>query len=153
MHPASPAYICLWTSNVKLIGLAGHRFSVIALAVVALCSTFWLLLDVVGAVSHRQVFGVAAYENRFDGLRKIIKPHSVYGYISDNSPNDPADLAEFFLTQYTLAPAILKDSDDADLVIANFHTTKPNDQLLRMHRLVGMQDFGNGVLLCRKRRR
>jgi hypothetical protein len=136
--------------NVKLIGLARHTFAVIALAAVALCSTVWYLLDVLGAVSHSPVFGVAAFENRFDELRKTVQPHSTYGYVSDNLPNDPSARPEFYLTQYTLAPAIVKPNAEALLVVLNFHETNPDVKLLRANRLELVRIFGNGVALCRR---
>lgn len=132
--------------------MARHKFAVIALAAVALCSSFWLLLDVIGAVSHRQVLSVAAFENRYDELRKIIQPNIVYGYVSDQPPNDPSARPEFFLTQYTLAPTLVKDTGDERMIIVNLHNTKPDPKLLQANRLVLVQDFGNGILLCRRRR-
>ncbi len=39
-----------------------------------------------------------------------LRPQSVFGYISDNPKDDPSDQAEFYLTQYTLAPAIVTSS-------------------------------------------
>lgn len=130
--------------------MARHKFAVGAIAAIALCSTFWFLLDVLGAVSHLQVFGVAAFESRFDELRKTIRPHTTFGYISDNSPNDPSTQAEFFLTQYTLAPAIVKESTDERLIIANFHHNQPDPKLLHANKLTVIQNFNNGVVLCRK---
>jgi hypothetical protein len=130
--------------------LARHKFAVIALAAVALCSIVWYLLDIVGAVSHSRTFGVAAFENRFDEFRKTVRPHSVYGYASDNAPNDPSALPEFYLTQYTLAPAIVKSTADEPWVIVNFHANRPDERLLRANKLVQIQDFGNGVVLCRR---
>jgi hypothetical protein len=133
--------------------LARHKFAVIALAAIALCSTFWSLLDLLGAVSQSgQAFGVAAFEKRFDEFRKTVQPHSVLGYISDNPPNDPSARPEFFLTQYTLAPAIVKPTADERLVIANFHKNQPDQKLLRANKLVPVEDFGNGVVLCRRNR-
>jgi hypothetical protein len=130
--------------------LARHKFAVIALAAIALCSTFWTLLDVLGAVSHNQIFGVASFENRFDEFRKTVQPHSVYGYLSDNSPNDPSARPEFYLTQYTLAPALVKSTAGEPLVIVNFHNNKPDEKLLQVNRLVPIKNFGNGVVLCRR---
>jgi hypothetical protein len=130
--------------------LARHKFAVIALATIALCSTFWTLLDVLGAVSHNQIFGVASFENRFDEFRKTVQPHSVYGYLSDNSPNDPSARPEFYLTQYTLAPALVKSTTGERLVIVNFHSNKPDERLLQANRLAPVKDFGNGVVLCRR---
>jgi hypothetical protein len=133
--------------------LARHKFAVIALAAIALCSIFWSLLDVLGAVSHNRIFGVASFENRFDEFRKTVQPHTVYGYLSDNAPNDPSARPEFFLTQYTLAPALVRSTADERLVVVNFHSDKPDDKLLRANQLALVQNFGNGVVLCRRIRR
>jgi hypothetical protein len=150
VQPAFPKCTFPSVRSAKLIGLARHKFAVIAIAAIALCSAFWSLLDILGAVSNRPTFGVAAFENRFDELRKTIRPHSVYGYVSDNAPNDPSARPEFYLTQYTLAPAIVKPTVQEPLVIANFHANQPNQALLRANNLVQVQNFGNGVLLCRR---
>jgi hypothetical protein len=133
--------------------LARHQFAVIALAAIALCSISWRLLDILGAVSHTQVFGVDAFESRFDALRKTVQPHSVFGYVSDTPPSDPSARAEFYLTQYTLAPAIVRPTPDEPLVIVNFHSGQPDQKLLAANQLVQIQNFGNGVLLCRRRPR
>jgi hypothetical protein len=136
--------------SAKLIGLARHKFAVIALAALALCSTLWALLDILGAVSHNQIFGVTSFENRFDEFRKTVRPHSVYGYVSDNAPNDPSARPEFYLTQYTLAPALVKSTAEEPLVIVNFHSGKPDYGLLRANKLALVRDLGNGVMLCRR---
>ena len=131
-----------------------HKFAVITLAAVALCSTFWSLLDTLGAVTHGvQAFGVAAFEHRYDEFRKTVQPRSVFGYTSDTPPNDPSERPEFILTQYTLAPAIVKPTTEERLVIVNFHNNKPNEKLLRDNKLVQVQNFGNGIVLCRRSRR
>jgi hypothetical protein len=150
VHPASPACTSPSVRNVKLIGLARHTLAVIALAAVALCSTIWYLLDVLGAVSHSPVFGVAAFESRFDEFRKTVQPHTTYGYVSDNSPDDPSARPEFYLTQYTLAPAIVKPTAEELLVVLNFHQTRPDVKLLRANRLEPVRIFDNGVALCRR---
>ena len=72
-----------------------------------------------------------AFENRFNDLRKTILPHTVYGYLSDNPPNDPSAMAEFHLTQYTLAPAIIKLSANENLVIVNYHSKQLDPKLLQ----------------------
>ena len=134
--------------------MARHKFAVIALAAVALCSIFWSLLDTLGAIWHGvQAFGVASFERRYDAFRPSVQPHSVYGYVSDNAPNDPSARPEFYLTQYTLAPAIVKPGNDERLVIVNFHNSKIDDKLLKDNKLVQYQNFGNGIVLCRRIRR
>ncbi len=127
------------------------QVAVIALAAVALGSSFWLLLDL-AAVSSRssETFGVAAFEDRYNQLRRTIKPHTVLGYASDNPTTNPTNLAEYFLTQYTLAPAIVKASTDEPLVVMNFHSTSPDRKVFQTKHLIPIQSFGSGVLLCRR---
>lgn len=129
--------------------MARHKFAVIALAVIALGTGFWELLDLVGAYNRGMDFGVAGFESRFDELRPAIKPHSVLGYTSDNPPNDPSYLSEYYLTQYTLAPAIIKPDTNEDLVVMNFHTERPNEAAMHAMNLVPAQSYGHGVMLLR----
>jgi hypothetical protein len=130
--------------------LARHKFAVLSLAAIALVSSFWFLLDVLGTATHaKQSFGVAAFENRFAEIRKTIRPHTVYGYLSDNPPNDPSALAEFHLTQYVLAPAIIRPSTRENLVVVNYHSKQLNGRLLMDNHLVPYLDFGNGVAVVR----
>lgn len=127
-----------------------HKFAVIALAVVALGTGFWELLDLVGASNRGVDFGVAAFESRFDEFRATIKPHSTFGYVSDNPPNDPSYLSEYYLTQYTLAPAIIKSDPNEDLVIINFHTERPDQAAMHALNIVPVAVYGHGVILCRR---
>ncbi len=127
-----------------------HQFAVIALLAIALASSFWVLLDVAGDYSKSSTsFGVAAYESRYSELRKTVTPQTVFGYTSDNPPNDPSDQAEFYLTQYTLAPAIITSSILEKQVIFNFHNPSPDLRALEPKHLTAVLNYGNGVILCR----
>ena len=131
--------------------MARHQFAVIALAAFALASSFWVLLDLISAYSRSAAtFGVDSFEDRFSEFRKTLTPHTVLGYLSDNALNDPSNQSEFNLTQYTLAPAIVKPSIDEPLVVMNYHSSTPDLAPLRARNLVPVKDFGHGVLLCRK---
>lgn len=131
--------------------MARHQFAVVSLAVIALVSSFWFLVDVLGAATHRTPsFGVASFEDRFQDFRKAVQPFGVYGYLSDNPRNDASAQAEFRLTQYTLAPAIIKPSPKENLVIVNYHSKQLDPKLLQANHLLPFQDFGNGVALCRR---
>ncbi len=122
----------------------------IALAAVALASSFWLLLDLLSVYTRTtDTFGVASFEDRFSEFRKSLTPHTVLGYLSDNPVNDPSNQAEFNLTQYTLAPALVVPSIGEPLVVVNYHSGKPDLAAIRARRLVPLRDFGHGVLLCR----
>jgi hypothetical protein len=117
--------------------------------VIALVSSFWFLLDVLGTATHSTpTFGVAAFENRFNGFGKTVQSHTVFGYLSDNRPNDPSALAEFHLTQYVLAPAIIKPSTQEALVIVNYHTKDLDMRLLKANHLRPFRSIGTGVALC-----
>jgi hypothetical protein len=134
--------------------LARHQFAVIALAAVALASSFWLMLDLLSVYTRTaDTFGVASFEDRFSEFRKSLTPHTVLGYLSDNPVSDPSNQAEFNLTQYTLAPAIVIPSIDEPLVIVNYHSGKPDLAALRARRLAPLRDFGHGVMLCRNETR
>ncbi|HEX6893875.1 MAG TPA: hypothetical protein VF146_01305 [Bryobacteraceae bacterium] len=128
--------------------MARHQFAVIALLGVAVASIFWVLLDVAGAYSHTN-FGVDTFQNRFGDLRKDVSPRTEFGYISDNRPDDPSDQAEFYLSQYTLAPAILVTSVTERDVVANMHSPNPDMNALRARNLEVVRNFGNGIFLCR----
>jgi hypothetical protein len=133
--------------------LARHKFAVLSLTIVALVSSFWFLLDVLGVATQRApAFRVADFEKRFATFPKT-DAHMLYGYISDSQPNDPSALAEFHLTQYVLAPAIITPSASRGLVIVNYHSKQLNYKLLRDYHLQPYRDFGNGVALCRPARR
>jgi hypothetical protein len=130
--------------------LVRHQFAVIALAALALASSFWLLLDLVSVYTRNTAtFGVASFEDRFSEFRKTLEPQTVLGYLSDNPVNDPSNQSEFNLTQYTLAPAIVKPSIDERLVVVNYHSGTPDLAALRARHLAPIRDFGKGVLLCR----
>lgn len=134
--------------------MARHQFAILSLAAIALASSLWFLLDVLASATHRaQNFGVAAFESRFSDFPKTVQPHSVFGYLSDNSPNDPSALAEFHLTQYALAPAIVKPSVNEDLVIVNYHSKQLDMKLLVANRLRPLRGIGNGITLCRGQKR
>jgi hypothetical protein len=119
------------------------------LTAIALVSSFWFLLDVIGVATTRApAFRVADFENRFATFPKT-DPHMLYGYVSDNPPNDPSALAEFHLTQYVLAPAIVTPSADRDLVVMNYHSKQLDYKSLIASHLNLVRDFGNGIALGR----
>ncbi len=131
--------------------MARHQFAVLSLVVIALASSFWFLVDVLGAAAQRsQAFGVAAFESRFAPLRQAVQAPLVLGYVCDSPPNDPSALAEFHVTQYTLAPAIIKPSATQNLVVVNYHQKQLDPKMVQASHLAIIQDFGNGAALCRR---
>lgn len=66
----------------------------------------------------------------------------VVGYIG--APGSPA-LAEYYLTQYALAPLVVDHSPNHPLVVGNFRAGTPLSEPPDSLQLV--RDFGDGVLL------
>ena len=132
--------------------MSRHRFAVFALISISLASSLWFLLDVITAYRYLRdtyAFGVPNFDSRFQALQKSMPPRSVMGYVSDNPANNTQSQAEFYLTQYALAPAIVKATTEEHFVVANFHTNSPDPAMLRAKRLVLVQDFGNDVFIYR----
>jgi hypothetical protein len=59
-------------------------------------------------------------------------------------------LAQYVLTQYTLAPRIVRNSPDRPLVVGNFIDGPPAPGFLERHGLMVHRDFGDGLVLYRR---
>ena len=90
-------------------------------------------------------------ETQRQELRKALPASGRVGYISDKMPwrSDDDGVVRYFLTQYDVAPVVVEiGAEQQDWVIGNFekfdpHSVPPN--------LAVAGDFGNGVMLFRKR--
>lgn len=100
-------------------------------------------------LQESHAFGVANFDSRFEALHKNMPARSVLGYVSDNPAANTQSQAEFYLTQYALAPAIVKATTEEHFVVANFHSNSPNAAMLKAKHLVLVQDFGNDVYIYR----
>ena len=83
-------------------------------------------------------------------LRRALPASGRVGYISDKMPwrSDDDGVVRYFLTQYDVAPVVVEVGTEHDWVIGNFekfdsHSVPPNMDVAG--------DFGNGVMLFRKR--
>ena len=59
-------------------------------------------------------------------------------------------LAQYVLTQYTLAPLIVRNSPELPLVVGNFLDGPPAPGFLEKNGLVQIKDFGDGLILYRR---
>jgi hypothetical protein len=77
---------------------------------------------------------------RFAALKALLPERGVVGYVGDSA--DPT--ADYYLTQYALAPLVVEHSLSHPLIVGNFRDKEANfaDQNLRV-----IRDFGDGVLL------
>jgi hypothetical protein len=132
------------------------------------CVLAVLVLLLFGSLSAFRTFGKALlsefnligyeritdYEERFAGLKKILPPQGVVGYLSSTPPGDmyvhSGASTAYFLTQYALAPVIVVNNPHRDLVIGNFPRA-PQGPPGHGGSYVVLKDFGNGVLLLQSR--
>jgi hypothetical protein len=130
--------------------LARHITAVAILLSVSVFSVAALLLNL---IQQSSVPGAAEqipnFLARYNELHKELPAHGEVGYINDATPDATIRQEEYYLTQYALAPAVVVDSSDKGLVVANFHQA-PDKVRLSAGSLTVKHDFGNGVLLLQK---
>lgn len=79
-------------------------------------------------------------DQRFAVLKQLLPDHGVVGYLGDSADAT----ADYYLTQYALAPLVVEHSINHPLIVGNFPSSRPD---LAAHRLRIIRDFGSGVLL------
>ena len=98
--------------------------------------------------------GVARYEKRYAEARKVLPRSGVIGYLSDrpNTEGVTSGLYDrrYHLAEYLLAPLIITDSTEPDLILGNFFSPHAMEQAMAEHKLVVLHDFRNGVFILRK---
>ncbi len=103
---------------------------------------------------------VTIHEERIRQLKEFLPASGEVGYVT-SVENDRifADekafrnveyLAQYVLTQYTLAPLIVRNSPELPLVIGNFLDGPPAPGFLEERGLVPLKDFGDGLILYRR---
>jgi hypothetical protein len=100
---------------------------------------------------------ITAYESRFRLLRSALPPRGVVGYLGHPEPTGPTPedsnaaallhFRRYLLAQYSLAPVLLIESTDHELIVGNFdpESLPPAPRGFRL-----VRDFGDGVLLFRR---
>lgn len=111
----------------------------------------------------RQGDAVTVYEARMLQIRDALPKSGDVGYITsvDNEKifgrektfEDVEILAHYILTQYTLAPVVIRNSPDYPLVIGNFVEEKPNPDIIKSKHLIPVKDYGDGLILYKKESR
>ena len=106
---------------------------------------------------------VTIHEARIAELRPLLPPFGAVGYVTtvENGKIFAAEktftnvefLAQYVLTQYTLAPRIVRNSPDLPLVVGNFIDGPPAPGFLEKNGLVPLRDLGDGLILYRRDRR
>jgi hypothetical protein len=100
---------------------------------------------------------ITAYERRFDELRSELPSRGVVGYLGDPEPTGPTPrdsnaaallhFRRYLLAQYTLAPLLLIESTEPELVVGNYD---PGTVPSAPAGLQVVKDFGGGLVLFRR---
>ena len=95
---------------------------------------------------------ITAYERRFEGLRKMLPPRGVVGYITDKgvTASDSEATQYFFLTQYALSPLIVIRDLNHQFVVGNSLRGAIDYEVLALSDFTLLKDFGNGVMLFKR---
>jgi hypothetical protein len=103
---------------------------------------------------------VTIHEARIVQLKGSLPPSGEVGYVTtvENDRIFAAEkafrnveyLAQYALTQYTLAPLIVRNSPEFPLVVGNFLDGPPPPGFLERSGLVPLKDFGEGLILFRR---
>lgn len=103
---------------------------------------------------------VTVHEARIGQLKPYLPASGAVGYVTtvendqifarERAIQNVEFLAQYALTQYTLAPLIVRNSPDLPRVVGNFIDGPPAPGFLERHGLVVLRDFGDGLVLYRK---
>ena len=103
---------------------------------------------------------VTIHEARIAQLKPLLPASGAVGYVTtvendrifatEKAFQNVEYLAQYALTQYTLAPLIVRNSPDLPLVVGNFLDGPPAPGFLEKNGLVPLKDFGDGLILYRR---
>jgi hypothetical protein len=103
---------------------------------------------------------VSIHEQRIEQIKKVMPPTSVLGYVTtvenekillnERSLRNVEFLAQYYLTQYTLAPVFVYNSPEYPFVVGNFLDGPADPEWIRKKGLTPLKDFGDGLILYRK---
>ena len=106
---------------------------------------------------------VTVHEERIRQLKPALPASGEVGYVTtvENDRIFAAEkafrnveyLAQYALTQYTLAPLFVRNSPNFPLVVGNFIDGPPAPGFLERYGLVPLRDFGDGLILFRRDRK
>lgn len=137
------------------------RTALALLLILTLAASLNLLYQ--GARSYRnlpETDPVTFHEGRINQLKAALPATAAVGYVTtvDNEKIflyertlfNVEFLAQYMLTQYTLAPLIVYNSPDHPLVVGNYISGSPDHDFLKRKALVPIRDFGDGLVLYQK---
>jgi len=103
---------------------------------------------------------VTIHERRINQIKGVLPETAAVGYVTavdnekifyyERSLSNVEFLAQYILTQYTLAPVIVYNSPDYPLVVGNYIDGSPDQGFLKRKALIPLRDFGEGLILYQK---
>ena len=103
---------------------------------------------------------VTIHETRMNQIKGVLPGTAAVGYVTavdnekifyyERSLSNVEFLAQYILTQYTLAPVIVYNSPDYPLVVGNYIDGSPDSGFLKRKALIPVRDFGDGLILYQK---
>lgn len=92
---------------------------------------------------------ISRYEQRFGGIKPLLPPHGVVGYVTSQAlPWEEAKM-HYGLTGYVLSPRKIDWSTHHELVVGNFPDFENVPPIREIDGFVLVKDFGNGVILLK----
>jgi len=96
--------------------------------------------------SLRKTDDVTLFEKRIEPLKEFLIGVDIVGFVSDIK-----SLTYFYYVQYSIAPIVLANDTERDLVVGYFHDYSKTENIAQRERLLLVKDFGNGLFLFRGR--
>jgi len=94
--------------------------------------------------SLRKTDDVTLFEKRIEPLKAFLPQIGIIGYVSDKK-----SLTYFSYVQYSLAPLVIANDTERDLVVGYFHDYSKAENIAQRERLLLVKNFGNGLFLFR----
>jgi hypothetical protein len=103
---------------------------------------------------------VTLHERRIERIKEVMPQTPVLGYVTtvenekiflkERNLLNVEFLAQYYLTQYTLAPVFVYNSPEHPFVVGNFLDGPADPEWIRKKGLTPLKDFGDGLILYRK---
>ena len=97
---------------------------------------------------------IVARDKRFAELRRALPSHGTVGYVTDGPLDRPLGDGRvhsvLMIAQYCLAPVILVNSTEPEIVVGDFSSAESGEQVISAQHLVVTRRFENGLCLLRK---
>lgn len=97
---------------------------------------------------------IVLFESRYEALRPHLPKHGKVGYATDAPPAEvlakDEHARDYYLTQYTLAPLVVANGLQHDVIIGNYDSAG-SGQAAQLPGFDKVLEVGNGVVLFRRR--